>query len=430
MAAVGEIVPLAQAAAEAGYFVWLKTRVTLDVNIKNEHPYLMLQDSTRYCSVGRCEDTSKPKVKPNNDALVKFKTNPARKKLNGCMIYRINMAEGRYDSDNEMYLLLAWKIKASGKAHFLLDLVENQKNLFTWNEDQLKDYYRSIVRQQVKTAGNSISRTWFLDSKDQRTNFTISASMSNVRESKMMVSFEAGTCIGDTKPPRVAQPEKFNWPLWSSDDTARRSSYAWSLFGSSMTLYMENGCEDILLNNSIWHTFEGNGHVVVPEKIGAGGHAAIKMKSERTLCAGTHTCIVYELMRTSDPATPLLWGRRVYLVIDAYIAPHDTSKRQASVTLLAVKDNVFPRSNCSIKDAHGDMLHHHMVRVGQPIQWRLDDLTIRMDAMLRLEPHAKMYIKLKQVNDTIFGIAPPFLCTNDYRSVGNRQRLPACLPAC
>ncbi|RKP22715.1 hypothetical protein SYNPS1DRAFT_25438, partial [Syncephalis pseudoplumigaleata] len=390
---------------------------TFEISIANRHPHLMLRRFFQYCSVGGCLQMPSTDVRPMDEITAKFKANITRNKLNGCMICRIDVAEGTLSGGKDLCVLLAWKINVGGQCYFLLDLVENQKDLFIWSEDELEKYYRTIARQQVKTTSEGISRTWFLDSKDQQTNFTIHASMSDVREGKITVGVEAGAENGDRKPPRVVQTEDFDWSRWSDDGIGCIGNLIRMNVGCNMTVFVDNAFGEVLLCYAAEHIFEGKS-IDAPDKVGPRSRAIIKMESEKTLCA----CIVYELRRASDPATPLLWGRRVYLVIDTHIAPRNSSKRKAGATLLAVKDSAFPRCDNSISSIHDEIQQYITARQDQPAQWRLDGFDLQIGTVLRLEPHAKMYIKLERARGTEPRDFPAFLCTNDY-SVPSRNTM-------
>ncbi|RKP27261.1 hypothetical protein SYNPS1DRAFT_27077 [Syncephalis pseudoplumigaleata] len=419
MVSVGEVMHGVELLGQAGQFIWEHTRTTLDINIENKHPHLMLRRFTRHCSVGECTQTPAFDVRPMASTVAKFRTHASRTKCNGCMIYRINVANGPHPNTKDLYVLLAWKINVGGKAHFLLDLVENQKNVFNWNEEQLKKYYRNFVREQLRSAGNSISRTWSLDNNDKMS-FTISASMTSTRLGTMDVTIEHGK-HGDKIPPHHVVNERFGFAKWDGEDNEPQSANSKrSFLGSSLAVMLENETDEIELRNGEPKIFEGKQCTEVLPIVAPRSNTIIKLKSDKIMFARTSGCIIYELVRAENQNTPLLWGRRVFLAVDVLIIPHDPQERKAAITLLTVKDNVFPHSTNSIADAHEEVLEHCMVSVGCPAQWRMNELNLRMRMAFHLAPHAKLRIKLEQIHRADSRDMPPFLSTDEY-SVPSRD---------
>jgi hypothetical protein len=108
-------------------------------------------------------------------------------------------------------------------------------------------------------------------------------------------------------------------------------------------------------------------------------------------------CLLYEIVKHNNHQAPLIWGSRVFLMIDVSIVPLLVNERKVAVKLVSVKSRAFIGAKEEIKALHENVLCHFMHTYGQSSQWDIERLGLALQVSFDREVKAKLIVHLSHV---------------------------------
>ncbi|RKP09026.1 hypothetical protein THASP1DRAFT_29177 [Thamnocephalis sphaerospora] len=397
MAKVGGNVPTAEGLVEAERSI-RNAHISLDLDIANRPDSgIKIIRHTYYAADGACTTLPDVIVEAGSTTKAVFKAVDNKHRLKGCLLYQIVRADAAPSSANDLYLLLAWRIKPGGNAYMMLDLLENRKGVIVWDTRRLESHYKEYIREQLQTTKSAQTRTWAMDNDSA---FTVRVNMNDACIGSMKVDIIKAESPLDEKRPFFVSPQRCDTISWSTIDgtSAYNNPSVSYLFGSSVDISVHNNCDNLLLCNPSISVLKGKHKSDSLRDITPHEDRVIKLKSASMIRGRTHGCIVYELVEFSGLA-PVIWNRRTFLVIDVITVPNAAEKRKVAVQLFTALGPSFSAANDGLPEkAHRDVFCQYMTTHGRPFTYRMDKMNLKLDLSFDRERHARLYVRLSQVS--------------------------------
>jgi hypothetical protein len=125
----------------------------------------------------------------------------------------------------------------------------------------------------------------------------------------------------------------------------------------------------------------------------------VTIRSSKVLFGRIKGCLLYEIVKHEDHQTPLIWGSRIFLVIDVSISPHQIDERKVAVKLISVKSNEFKVTKKDVKDLYKNVLRHFMHDSDQDSQWNLEKLGLNLEVYFDRKAQAELYVHLSRAEE-------------------------------
>jgi hypothetical protein len=171
-----------------------------------------------------------------------------------------------------------------------------------------------------------------------------------------------------------------------------------AIMSSSAHVRIFNECDGIALISRQCIVFKGEYKSGEFKPITPGNQDKIIIKSFKPLLGRSECCLLYEIAKESDHQAPLIWGSRVFMVINLSINPHQVEERKVAVKLISVKSHKFKGTKEEVKDLHKKVLCHFMHNCGQNSQWNLEKLGLNLNVNFDREAQAVLYVYLSRSN--------------------------------
>jgi hypothetical protein len=109
----------------------------------------------------------------------------------------------------------------------------------------------------------------------------------------------------------------------------------------------------------------------------------------------TKWCMIYELIDSKSPTTPLWWEYRVFLAVGAATGPFSDNNR-ATAILFKIKDRAFNGGRKDIDNLREDILQHSTRRPHKATTWNVGGRALLLSPEFSLDVPASVTVVLEQ----------------------------------